>query len=223
MTPRADMVVLTTGEKLRDALHTANTSGFSRLPVLTPDGTESPGFLAAKDILKLEMEGRLDEAVDAHLREIRFIPESKRILDLLGQFRTSGEQIALVVNEFGTITGFVTLEDLLEEVLGEIYDEYDHAEPGAQWVRGSLIVPGRFPADDLAERLNLEFPEGDYDTAAGLILHLLGHVPEAGESVELDGWTLVATHVVRHRITRILAKRSEAVREQPKPSSKQDS
>ena len=222
MTPRADMVVLTTGESIRSALHTANRSGFSRLPVLTPDGNESPGFLAAKDILALDMEDRLDEPVDAHLREIRFIPESKRILNLLGEFRTSGEQIALVVNEFGTITGLVTLEDLLEEVLGEIYDEYDRADPGAQWVRGSLTVPGRYPAVELAERLKVKFPEGDYDTAAGLILHLLGHVPEAGENVELDGWTLVATHVVRHRITRILAKRSESTREQPKPPQKQE-
>lgn len=205
MTPRADLVHLTLGDTLRHALHTVNASGFSRLPVLTPDGEDSPGFLAAKDLLGLEREGRLQEAVDGHLRDISFVPETKHVLELLGEFRTRAVQIALVVNEFGTITGLVTLEDLLEEVLGEIYDEYDRDAPGAKWVQGSLVVAGSFPAGKLAERLKVELPEGDFDTAAGLFLDLLGRVPQPGEEVSLGGWNLIATHVVRRRITRLVA------------------
>jgi len=233
MTPRADLVHLTLGDSLREALHMVNASGFSRLPVLTPDGNDSPGFLAAKDLLRLDQEGRLDEPVDGHLRPIAFVPETKRILELLQEFRSRGVaspaegrvggQVALVVNEFGTITGLVTLEDLLEEVLGEIYDEYDRDDLDAEWVSGSLVVPGSFPAEALAERLNVKPPEGDYDTAAGLFLHLLGRVPQPGERVELAGepqpaeassrpsgegaWDLIATHVVRQRITRLVARR----------------
>ncbi len=208
MTPRADMVTLSTGDTLRNALHTTNATGFSRLPVLDPETDDSPGFFAAKDILKLQREGRLDEPVVDHLRKIRFIPETRIILELLGEFRTSSEQVALVVNEFGTITGLVTLEDLLEEILGEIYDEYDSEdeESDAHWVKGSLVVVGNYPIDKLAERLKVELPKGDFDTAAGLLLHLLGHIPEPGESINIDGWNLVATHIVRHRITRIIAR-----------------
>ena len=207
MTPRADMVTLLPGDTIREALHVVNSSGFSRLPALNPDGDDSPGFLNAKDILKLHREGRLDDSIKEHLREIRFVPETKRILDLLGEFRSSGEQISLVVNEHGTITGLVTLEDILEEVLGEIYDEYDLENQEAQWVRGNLVISGSYPVEKLAERLKVKLPEGDFDTAAGLLLHMFGDVPKPGESTELDGWILTATHTVRHRITRVIARR----------------
>lgn len=207
MTPRADMATVTIGDSIRTALHVVNSTGFSRLPVLTHDGDEAKGMFAGKDVLKLQQEGKLDDIIDYHLREVRFIPESKNILYLLGEFRTSGEQMALVVNEFGTITGLVTLEDLLEEILGEIYDEYDSDEPDARWVMGSLMIPGSYPIDNLANRLGVKIPEGDYDTAAGFILHRLGYVPVPGESIDLDGWTLVATHIVSQRITRITARK----------------
>ncbi len=207
MTPRADLVNLTLGDTLKRGLHLANSSGFSRLPVLNRSGDDAAGFLAAKDLLRLGREGLLDEAVDEHLRPIRFVPETKKLLELLEEFRTKGEQIALVVNEFGTMTGVVTLEDILEEVLGEIYDEYDPDAPKAEWVGDSLLVPGVFPATKLAERLKISLPEGDFDTAAGLLLHLLGRVPISGERVKLDGWEIVVTHVVRNRITRLVVRR----------------
>ncbi len=209
MTPRADIATLISGDTLRKALSVANATGYSRVPVVSRAGDDSPGFLAVKDILRLQQEGRLDEPVDAHLRPIVFVPETKRILDLLSEFRSTGDQIALAVNEFGTITGLVTLEDLLEEILGEIYDEYDRDTPDAEWVKGSLVLFGIYPAAKLADRLKVKLPEGEYDTAAGLLLHLLGHVPQPGESVALDGWTLTATHVLRHRITRIVARQTD--------------
>jgi CBS domain containing-hemolysin-like protein len=207
MTPRADMVFLRTGDTLRKALSVANATGFSRLPVLDAAGEECPGFIAAKDILRFDLEGRLDESVGHFLRPIKVVPDTKRILRLLEEFRNRGEQIAVVVNEFGAITGVVSLEDLLEEVLGEIYDEYDPDAPTAEWVGESLYIPGAYPARKLADRLKVTMPPGDYNTAAGLFLHLLGFVPKPGEKVSLDGWELVATHVVRNRIARLTAHR----------------
>ncbi len=211
MTPRPDMVTLSPGMTLADALRLANSTGYSRMPVLTEDGQDSPGFIAAKDILDHLLEGNLDQPVDNFLRKLRFIPESSRLLNLLGEFRTSGEQIAIVVDEFGSITGLITLEDLLEEVTGEIYDEHDSVSPEIQWVKGSLVVKGSYPADELAARLKVPLPDGDYDTAAGLFLHIFDKVPEPGEFITLDGWKLVATHVVSHRITRIIARRIDDI------------
>ena len=173
MIPWADVVHLTVGDTVREALKVANESGYSRLPVLTADGSDSPGFLTAKDLLRLSHEGKLEEPVDNYLRPIQFIPENKRILDLLQEFRTGHEQIGLVINEFGTLTGVVTLEDLLEEVLGEIYDEYDVDEPEAKWVQGTLVAPGSYPAHKLGEMLKVELPQGEYDTVAGLFLELM--------------------------------------------------
>jgi CBS domain containing-hemolysin-like protein len=207
MTPRADMVIITSGDSIRKALHIVNASGYSRLPVISPDGSDALGVFAAKDVLKLAQEGKLGDSVDHHVRDARFISETKNILKLLEEFRSSGEQIAIVVNEFGTITGVVTLEDLLEEILGEIYDEFDSDEPGAKWVMGNLVIPGSYPIEKLADRLGVVIPEGEYDTAAGFILHKLGNVPRPGESIDLGGWKLIATHIARQRITRITAQR----------------
>lgn len=210
MTPKADIVYLTTGDSLRAALHTANKSGFSRLPVLTKDGEDTIGFIAAKDLLRLHKETRLDDTVDKYTRKLEIVPETKNILILLNEFRMSGDQIALVVNEHGTITGVATLEDILEEVLGEIYDEYDLSEDEVEWVRGNLVIPGSYDAEDLADRLKIKLPEGEYDTAAGLVLHLFGRIPVAGESIKIGEWSLIATHIAKNRITRIIAKRQTA-------------
>jgi CBS domain containing-hemolysin-like protein len=208
MIPKLDVVHLNVGDGIRKALELANSTGYSRIPVLTMDGNNSPGFISVKDILVLYGKGKLDEPVDSYLRPIRFVPESKRILPLLDEFRKGNEQLVLVVDEFGNTTGVVTLEDLLEEVLGEIYDEYDPAAPEVKWTRGALAVPGTYPAYKLSDQLNVKPPGGDFDTTAGWFLDLLGRVPSPGESVVLDAtWELTATHVVGHRITRLVARR----------------
>jgi CBS domain containing-hemolysin-like protein len=209
MIPRADVVHLSVGDSVRQALETANLTGYSRIPVLTSDGNDSPGFIAAKDVLRLYREGRVEEPVDNHLRPITFVPETKRILELLDEFRKGRRQIALVIDEFGSMVGVVTLEDLLEEILGEIYDEYDTDAAEAKWDKGMFVIPGSFPVAKLAQGLKARLPEGEFDTAAGLFLHLLGRIPTPGEAVALDnGWELVATHLAGHRITRLLARRT---------------
>lgn len=208
MVPRVDIIYLTTGDSIRKAIKIANETGKSRIPVLTEDGNDSPGFIAVKDILQIARDGRLDDSVIRHLRPIRFVPESKKILELLEEFRARSENIALAINEHGAISGVVTLEDVLEEILGEIYDEYDQEAAAAQWVEGELIIPGEFPVRKLARQLNANIPDGDYETSAGLFMHLFGNIPSAGESVKLDDtWELVALQIDLHRIVKLKVRR----------------
>jgi putative hemolysin len=213
MVSQVDMVSLTVGDSVRKALAVANATGFSRIPVVTADGGDSPGFISVKDILLLFQQNRLDEPVEKHLRPISFIPESKRILELLDEFRKGSEQIALVIDEFGAIVGLVTLEDLLEEILGEIYDEYDRDAPVTHWMDGSLLIPGSYPATKLADVLKVKLPDGDFDTSAGLFLYLAGGIPLPGQSVSLDDkWELTATHLLRHRITKLAARKKQPLK-----------
>jgi putative hemolysin len=208
MVPKTDMVHLTVGDTVRKAITIANATGYSRIPVLTEHENDSLGFIAVKDILTLLKEGHLDDPVEMHVRPIRFIPDSKRILELLDEFRKGGEQVALVIDEFGDLAGLVSLEDLLEEILGEIYDEYDRVAPDAQWVDETLVIPGSFPPDKLAAKLEIKLPDGDFDTSAGFFLHVFGEIPRPGERVKLDDkWELVATHLLGHRITKLSAHR----------------
>ncbi|MFH1676106.1 MAG: hemolysin family protein, partial [bacterium] len=221
MTPRGDFAVLSKGDSLQDALALANLTGYSRIPVMTADGNDSIGFIAAKDLLKTDAKALSSTKVESCVRPVHFIPEIKNVLSLLEEFRSTSDQIALVVNEFGTITGLITFEDLLEEVLGEIYDEYDKDESDLRWVMGNLVIPGGYPADELSKKLNVKLPKGDYDTVAGLILLQLGRLPHTGEKVVLGGLELMVTHIVRHRITRISAKRiTEPDRKQDKTPKK---
>ncbi len=125
------------------------------------------------------------------------------VLDALRRFQAEREQLAIVLNEYGGTEGIITLEDLLEELVGEIYDEFDpdshgiHRQPD-----GSLVLPGSFPVHDLAD-LGISLPEGDYATLAGLVLDRMGRIPGKGEAVEVDGWRLEVLDVENHAITRV--------------------
>ncbi len=117
-----------------------------------------------------------------------FVPEQKRVAELLREMQTQQFHMAIVVDEHGGTAGLVTLEDLLEEIVGEITDEYDIAEPGVEHLPGgSLRVPGKLPIDDLSEELDMELPDTEWDTVGGLVFNLLGHVPEVGETVTFEG------------------------------------
>jgi putative hemolysin len=125
------------------------------------------------------------------------------VLDALRRLQAEREQLAIVINEYGGVEGIVSLEDLLEELVGEIYDEFDPDSAAVQrQPDGSLVLPGSFPVHELPD-LGISLPEGPYATIAGLILDRLGHLPDKGEAVEVDGWRLEVLDVDRRAITRV--------------------
>jgi CBS domain containing-hemolysin-like protein len=135
------------------------------------------------------------------LRLAVFVPEQKRVAELLREMQTKQFHMAIVIDEHGGTAGLVTMEDLLEEIVGEITDEYDVETPGPERLPdGSLRVPGRMPIDDLSEELGVELPDTEWDTVGGLVFNLLGHVPEEGEAVRFQGLEFRTERVQGRRI-----------------------
>ena len=133
-----------------------------------------------------------------------FVPEQKRVAELLSDMQSKQFHMAIVVDEYGGTAGLVTLEDLLEEIVGEITDEYDVEEPGVEHLPdGSLLVPGRTPIDDVSEELGIELPDTEWDTVGGLVFNLLGHVPEEGEAVRFQDLEFRTERVQGRRIVSV--------------------
>jgi putative hemolysin len=194
--PRRDVVVIDSAASRDDAMACLIGSGHSRAPVAeSADLDHVVGVVHLRDLIDQDA-----NAVEA-ARPALFLPESARVLDVLRQMQNTHEQLAVVINEHGGGEGIVTLEDLLEELVGEIYDETDRdvlavgREPD-----GSMLVPGRFPVHDLVD-LGVEVPSGDYATVAGLVLAHLGRIPDPGDVVVVEGWEVTVLDVQKRTIT----------------------
>src|SRR5205807_5042146 len=156
-----------------------------------------------KDLFRAKDEAA-DRPVREFLRQPRFVPESKRVSELMREMQAEKFHMAIVVDEYGGTAGLVTLEDLIEELVGEIVDEYDVEEPLIEPLPGGEVrVNGRMPIDEVNELTDAGLPEGDWDTVAGLVFNLLGHVPTEGETVEFNGHRLRAEKVQGRRIGRV--------------------
>jgi putative hemolysin len=199
--PRNDVVAVDGAMTCREAATLLAEAGHSRAPVTTAgqDLDEVIGTVHVRDLL-----ARPDDPVSDHTRPALFLPESVQVLDALRRMQADRQQLCLVVNEHGGTEGLVSVEDLVEELVGEIYDESDkdiltvRRLPG-----GSFVLPGRFPVHDL-EDLGVDVPEGEYTTVAGAVLDRLGHIPEQpGEQVELGGWLAQVLTVEGHAITAV--------------------
>jgi len=154
--------------------------------------------------MRAHLDGRDEEPIGSLARSPRFVPETKQADDLLREMQAGRFHLAIVVDEYGGTAGLVTMEDLLEEVVGEIVDEFDEEEPLSQPVAGGGIrVHGRMPIDELDELLGDSLPVGDWDTVGGLIFDALGHVPVVGEAVVVAGRRFAVEQVVGRRITRV--------------------
>jgi CBS domain containing-hemolysin-like protein len=179
-------------------------NGYSRIPVCGESIDDIVGVIFAKDLMRAERDGHADREVSELLRDPIFVPETKRIAELLPEMQREQFHIAIVVDEYGGTAGLVTLEDLIEELVGEIVDEYDREEPMIEPLPGgSVRVNARMPVDELNELLHAELPEGDWNTIGGLMFHLLGHVPIEGETIVADGHVLRAERVQGRRIGRV--------------------
>jgi CBS domain containing-hemolysin-like protein len=162
------------------------------------------GLVYLKDLVRRARAGEEANPVRVAVRPAIFVPEQKRVAELLREMRTKQFHMAIVIDEHGGTSGLVTLEDLLEEIVGEIADEYDVEMPAVERLPdGSLRVPGRTPIDEVSEALGTELPDEEWDTVGGLILNLLGHVPDEGETVRFQGLELRTERVQGRRIASV--------------------
>jgi len=211
MTPRPDIVALPDDVGFDELVATTRESGHSRIPIYRENLDDVVGIVLVKDLLATATGEHQDFDVKRIMREPHFVPDTKPVLDLLAELRRLKTHMAIVVDEFGGTDGLVTLEDLIEEIVGEIYDEYDVARPiFSTTTRGEPLIDGGAPLDDVNDRYGLRLPLEDYDTLGGFILGELGHVPRRGETVTVAGASLVVERVDERRIRAVrLVKRTE--------------
>jgi len=183
LVPRTEVVALEHETLLSDVLETIISAGHSRIPVFKGDLDHIVGILYAKDLLRLWGENPEEINLERLCRKAYFIPETKTLADLLKEFKTRQVHMAVAVDEYGGTSGIVTIEDILEEIVGEIQDEYDPTERPAMTPMddGSIVFDARSHIEDVEDELGIELPRGEYDTLGGFFSHLLGHVPLKGE------------------------------------------
>jgi CBS domain containing-hemolysin-like protein len=216
MVPRPDMVTVEADDTINEVLEVMLENGFSRLPVLDPeDNSNAVGLVYAKDILK-KLHGpkrngsssRAKPKVKELLRRPTFVPESKKVAELLREMQSAKVHMVLAVDEYGDISGLVTLEDLLEEIVGEIADEYDREDPQVKQLdERTLRVNARLPISELSELLDVDLPDEEWDTVGGLVVAMLGRVPEKGDAVTYQGLRFTAERVKKRRIDTVVVRR----------------
>ncbi len=208
MVPRPDMVTMPADALVAEAMEVAIANGYSRIP-LQDDGIDDiVGLVYAKDLMRASREGRTSATARTLARSAHFVPETKRVAELMREMQADKFHMAVVIDEYGGTAGLVTLEDLIEELVGEIVDEFDVEDPLLEPLPGGDVrVAARMPLDELNELLHVSLPEGDWDTVGGLVFNLLGHVPSEGEAVRVDGHVLRAERVQGRRIGRVRVSR----------------
>jgi len=208
MVPRTSMVAIASTGTVREAAELTTERRVSRLPAFGEGLDDIVGVVYAKDLLSLLAAGQDEVAIGSVMRPVFRTPETKRLSDLMTDFRRHRRTFAIVLDEYGGTAGLVTLEDLLEEVVGDIYDEYDVVRaPIEQLASGAVALDGRMDIDEASAALGVELPEGDYSSVAGLLYDRLGMVPRIGQVLDLDGIRLVVDELAGHRISRVLALR----------------
>ena len=213
MVPRTEMVWIETPKTLQQALYLFLRSGFSRIPVIGESVDDVLGVLYLKDVVRRTQNG--DPAASASavaelMRPATFVPESKPVDDLLSEMQAARSHLVIVVDEYGGTAGLVTIEDILEEIVGEITDEYDVERPPVETLEdGSVRVTARLPIEDLGEIFGVELPADDVETVGGLLAQVLGRVPIPGAEVDMNGLHLVAEGTTgrRNRIDSVLVAR----------------
>jgi CBS domain containing-hemolysin-like protein len=218
------MVTVASAAAVRTAADVASTAGFSRIPVYGQGIDDIVGIAYLKDMMRAEREGRADGPVTEAMRPAQFVPDSKRIAEVMREMQAGKNHLAIVVDEYGGTAGLITLEDVLEELVGEISDEYDVDRPRVEYLDdGQLKVDGGLSIDEVNELAGIELPEGDWDTVGGLLYHLLGHVPIEGESAKSDSHRLVAQKVAGRRISQVLISADDGSEEVvPSPAVERD-
>jgi len=205
LVPRTSVSTVTSEDTLADLVAAAIETGYSRFPVVGNDLDDVVGLVLVKDVYRVRPEERGTTPVTAIMTPALAVPETRPLDDLFADLRGREVHLAIVVDEYGGTAGIVTMEDLLEELVGEIDDEYDppttvaRLDPGGGW-----LLAGTLHADEVREACGFELPEGEYETIAGFVLDRLGHIPVPGEQVEVDGWSLEVADLDGLRIASVL-------------------
>jgi putative hemolysin len=210
MVPRIDMVDVASEATVREALRLAIESGRSRLPVLGDGVDDVVGIVNLRLLAALVDEGRGEESVAANAVPVNFVPETKRVASLLGEIRRAQSHLVIVVDEYGGTAGLVTLEDILEELVGEITDESDQSVPVAAASMGAITLSGRLNIDDANLDYDLSLPKDGWDTIGGLVLDLAGGVPEVGEQLYTHDYRLTVTRLDGRRVEEVRVERVES-------------
>jgi putative hemolysin len=208
MTPRPDVVAVPLEATLAEVRQVFMEQQYSRVPVYKETLDHIQGFVFIKDLIRMTDAQSEDRVVSKLLRPAYYVPETKRVSDLLKEFQRQQVQSAVVVDEYGGTAGLVTLEDLLEEIVGEIRDEYDvEAEPVLDEGNGTFVFSGKVDIDELAERLGVAIPREGFGTVGGYLLSHLGRVPAVGETFEVGGLRVQVLEAERRRVGRVRVQR----------------
>jgi putative hemolysin len=210
MVPRVDMVAVEADEPVETLLDIIRTHGHSRVPVYEGTVDQIVGLVHVKDLLADRREGRLEGKARDFARPPYFVPDTKRLDELFKEMRRKKVHMAIAVDEYGGTAGLVTIEDLLEEIVGPIQDEYDTEEPPIKVLNDRVaLVDGAVHLEDVNTALGLELPAGEVDSVGGFVTSLLGHVPTQGERVEYGDVQFLIERVDGHRIAQVRVTRSQ--------------
>ena len=217
MVPRSLMVVIEQGTDLKGILEIVTTSAHSRFPVIGEDRDDVVGILLAKDLLNYfnpeTLEKGSSKHLMEHLRQATVVPESKRLDVLLKEFRVDRHHMALVVDEYGGVSGLVTIEDILEEIVGEIEDETDvenEIEMIKEIADNRYFVQASMDIEDFNEYFDVSYEDDEYDTVSGLLLQAFGHLPSKGETVDIDNFAIEIVEADNRRIISLNITKSSA-------------
>jgi CBS domain containing-hemolysin-like protein len=204
MVPRPDIVSVGSDFRVADVMEVVLLNGYSRIPVLGEGIDDVIGLVFAKDLMRAERDGREDEPVANLVRSVRAVPETKPVSELLREMQADKFHMAIVIDEYGGTAGLVTLEDLIEELVGEIVDEFDTEDARIEPVAGGgMRVNGSLSIDDANDLLETVLPEGEFDTVSGLVLAELGRLAAPGDAVDVPGARLTVERVQGRRIVRV--------------------
>jgi magnesium and cobalt exporter, CNNM family len=211
MTPRPDIVAIPIDATLAEVKQLFIEQQYSRVPVFRESLDQIVGFVYVKDLIRLPEVPPTERVVPQLLRPAYYVPETKRVSELLKEFQRQQVQSAVVVDEYGGTAGLVTIEDLLEEIVGEIRDEYDvELEPVQQEAEGVFVFSGNVPIEELNDRLGVSIAREGFSTIGGYLLAHLGRVPTVGEQFDLDGLHVDVLEAERRRVTRVRVRRQVA-------------
>ena len=217
MTPRTEITCIEADQKISEAIQTIIESGHSRIPIYEDSVDNITGVINTRDLLKQVHLGNSGIQVKEVAKSVIKVPESKPIDDLLTELKKKSLQLAIVIGEFGGTSGLVTIEDIIEEIVGEIHDEFDiEVDPIKVLPNNEILVDSKLNIEELNEKLNTKFSTEHYDTIGGLVFELLGEEPEVGDEVENNGYVLKVEAKDKQRIKLLRLKKVQSNKDEPK-------